>query len=95
MEICSPLFRRRRGWLWRQPSQARLDSALETNRRLEQAERRLGGNRSSWPASRRRWPRSAAGSGAREEKILPEEELKIAAKDRIVKQEEIVEEKGE
>ena len=82
-------------------TQARLDSALETNRRLEQAERRLGGNRSSWPASRRRWPRSAAGSGAREEKILPEarieevEKLKIAAEDRIVKQEEILEEKGE
>ena len=106
METCIPLFRRR-GWLWSQPRQAaRLDSALETNwsggwSRAEEMGREHGDLRLHEAGQ----PRGGDGPGQEQgqgpgrrkycQRIEEVEESKIAAEDRIVKQEGILEEKGE
>ena len=82
-------------------TQARLDTALETNRRLEQGREEMGRKHGDLRLQLASLEEEVAQvrSRAREEKILLEarieevEELKIAAEERIVKQEEIFQEK--
>ena len=82
-------------------TQARLDTALETNRRLEQGREEMGRKHGDLRLQLASLEEEVAQvrSRAREEKILLEarieevEELKIAAEERIVKQEEIFKEK--
>ena len=84
-------------------TQARLDTSLETNRRLEQSREEMGRKHGDLRLQLASLEEEVAQvrSRAREEKILLEarieevEELKTAAEDRIVKQEEIFKEKIE